>query len=56
MKKFILLLTCIVAHTSTLVGCDGAASNAQAQKEKQQEAKDRDVLRGKFEKSPGKSY
>ena len=56
MKQIILIFAFVVAAPSMLAGCDKASSDVQAQKEKQQGAKDRDVLRGKFEKSPGKSY
>jgi hypothetical protein len=56
MKQLVLFLAFTVATSSMLAGCDRDTSSAQAQKEKQQEAKDRNVLRGKFEKSPGKSY
>lgn len=56
MKQIILAFVFVIAVPSMLAGCDKASSDAQAQKEKQQGAKDRDVLRGKFEKSPGKSY
>ncbi len=56
MKQIILIFACVVAAPSMLSGCDKASSDVQAQKENQQGARDRDVLRGKFEKSPGKSY
>ena len=57
MKKFILLLTCIVAHFLILAGCDrGSADVQQAQKQKQQEEADKRALRGEFKKSQGKSY
>jgi hypothetical protein len=57
MKQLILLVTIIVATSSILTGCDKAPSDAQqAQKQKQQEAADREALRGEFKKSPGKSY
>jgi hypothetical protein len=56
MKQIILIFAFVVAAPSILAGCDKASSDEQAQKEKQRVAKDRDVLRGKFEKSPGKSY
>jgi len=56
MKKLIILLTFSIAASSILTSCDRAASLAQTEKEKQQAAEDKKALRGKFEKSPGKSY
>jgi hypothetical protein len=56
-KQLILLFTIIVANSAILTGCDKAPLDVQqAQKQKQQEAADREALRGEFKKSPGKSY
>jgi hypothetical protein len=57
MRHFILSLAFIVAHPAVLTGCDRPSTDAQqAQKQKQQEAADREAMRGEFKKSPGKSY
>jgi len=57
MKKHILFLTFIVAHSLILAGCDrGLPDVQQAQKQKQQEEADKRALRGEFKKSQGKSY
>jgi hypothetical protein len=56
MKNLIISLILMVVSSLALTGCDRAASLAQAEKEKQQAAEDKKALRGKFEKSPGKSY
>ena len=56
MKQLIILLIFSVATSSIITGCDRAASLEQTEKEKQREAEDKKALRGKFEKSPGKSY
>ena len=56
MKRIVLISAFFIAAPLILAGCEKASSDAHSQKENQQGARDRDVLRGKFEKSPGKSY
>ena len=57
MKQLVLLLTFILALTSTLTGCDRTSTDPQqAQQHKQQEEADKRSLRGEFKKSQGKSY
>lgn len=57
MKLFILSLAFIAAHSTILAGCDRLPTDSQqVQKQKQQEAADREAMKGEFKKSPGKSY
>ena len=57
MKQIIFFVTVVFANSSILMGCDKAVQDAQqVQKQKQQEAADREAMSGQFKKSPGKSY
>lgn len=57
MKLLIFSLAFIAAQSTILAGCDRLSTDAQqVQKQKQQEAADREAMKGEFKKSPGKSY
>jgi heme exporter protein D len=56
-KLLILSLAFVAAHSTILAGCDRRSTDAQQmQKQKQQEAADKEAMKGEFKKSPGKSY
>jgi hypothetical protein len=56
MTRLIFLLIFIVTNSLSITGCEKSPSSAQLEKQKQQEAADREAMRGEFKKSPGKSY
>lgn len=56
MARLTCLFVFIVTNSLSITGCEKSPSSAQLEKQKQQEAADKEAMRGEFKKSPGKSY